>query len=68
MEKKPLWRRVSPTNVLIVLLSAFAVIYLAVQTRNALVSNADTVAAEYVTVDDAISANGWFVRLSLIHI
>lgn len=62
MEKKPLWHRVSPTNVLIVLLSAFAVIYLAVQTCNALASNAETVAAEYVTVDDAISASGWFVR------
>lgn len=62
MEKKPLWRRVSPTNVLIILLSAFAVVYLAVQTRNALASNAETVAAEYVTVDDAISAEGWFVR------
>ena len=62
MEKKPLWRRVSPTNVLIVLLSAFAVVYLTVQMRNALASNAETIAAAYVTVDDAISAEGWFVR------
>lgn len=62
MGNRPIWKRISPTDVAIALLASFAVIYLTVQTIQALTSNVTTVPAAYVTVDDAITAEGWFVR------
>lgn len=62
MGKQPIWKRISPTNVLIVLLAVFAVVYLVVQCIHSLAANIETTPAVYVTMDDAISAEGWFVR------
>lgn len=62
MGKQPIWKRINPTNVLIALLAVFAVVYLVAQCIHSMAANIETTPALYVTMDDAISAEGWFVR------
>lgn len=66
MGKQAIWKHLKPTNVLIVLLAVLAAAYLAVQCANSMASNIETVPAAYVTVDDAIPADGWFVRTETV--
>lgn len=62
MGKQSIWKRIKPANVLIAVLSVFAAAYLIVQCVHSMQSNIETTPAVYVTMDESISAEGWFVR------
>lgn len=62
MGKQSIWKRIKPANVLAGVLAVLAVAYLIVQCVHSMQSNIETTSAVYVTVDESISAEGWFVR------
>ena len=62
MGKQSIWKRIKPANVMVAVLTVVAVAYLIVQCVNSMQSNIETTPAVYVTMDESISAEGWFVR------
>lgn len=62
MGKQSTWKQIKPANVLVAILVLFAVVYLIVQCVHSMQSNIETTPAVYVTMDESISADGWFVR------
>ena len=62
MGKQSIWKRIKPANVMVAVLTVVAVAYLIVQCVHSMQSNIETTPAVYVTMDQSISAEGWFVR------
>lgn len=62
MGKQSIWKQIKPANVLVAILVLFAVVYLIVQCVHSMQSNIETTPAVYMTMDESISADGWFVR------
>ncbi len=60
--KKELWKHITPKRVLMGGLIALSCVYVVVQSVQALSIGVVTTEAKYVTVDDSISASGWFIR------
>lgn len=62
LAKKELWKHITPKRVLMGGLITLSCVYVVVQSVQALSIGVVTTEAKYVTVDDSISASGWFIR------
>lgn len=61
-QKKQIWKYITPKRVLISGFVLMSSIYLVVQSVKAMSMGIVSTPANYVTIDDSISADGWFVR------
>lgn len=62
MGKKQILNRFAPAYLLVFFLALTVAVYLAVRAMGAASSVTETTVAEAVTYDDAITAEGWFIR------
>lgn len=65
-QKKHIQKYITPKRVLISGLIVMSSIYLIVQSVNAMSMSVVTTSADYVTIDDSVSTEGWFVRSETI--
>lgn len=62
MGKKNIWHRFAPAYLLVFFLAAVMLLYIGVRLLGTVSSDVETFRTSYVSVDDAIPAEGWFVR------